>query len=265
MFPKVTNRRSFVESPPEIFANEPSWPLTTNTAISPPSLWPPPHTEKALPPTPRSRGVSLSSQGYRMSGSGGTVYPQSSGTDSGRTIHVSHQTMERPASWNPRQCDEVFDLNLEKAILGTSLARDHRLQQRRAEDQHQHQHQNLATMGIQDDQFETVLNTLKISDLQSNRSSVSGSLYRDSLNGGRNYTWSNGEEYQQRGGGGGGIDRRSSIKEQSLQAAVTKAQRERSIINRIVNERGLNPSQFDTSPKHARFFVIKSYNVSPPH
>jgi len=165
-----------------------------------------------------------------------------------RSIQVQHQSMDRPASWNPRQCDDLFDLNLDKAILGTSLARDHRLQ-RRAED----------CMNQGDDQFETVLNTLKISDLSSNRSSVNGSLYRESL-GGRNYTWSNGEEGYQRGGGG--LDRRSSMKEQSMQAAVTKAQRERSIINRIVNERGLNPSQFDTSPKHARYFVIKSYNVS---
>ena len=178
--------------------------------------------------------------------------------DSQRSIQVSHQSMERPASWNPRQSDDLFDLNLDKAILGTSLARDHRLQQRVAEDNHH------TGMQADDHQFETVLNTLKISELHSNRSSISGSLYREPSGGGRNYTWSNGEEAgyaPQRGGGG--LDRRSSMKEQSMQAAVTKAQRERSIINRIVNERGLNPSQFDTSPKHARFFVIKSYNVTP--
>lgn len=180
--------------------------------------------------------------------------------DSQRSIQVSRQSMERPASWNPRQSDDLFDLNLDKAILGTSLARDHRLQRRVAEDNH-----HSTGMQADDHQFETVLNTLKISELHSNRSSVSGSLYRESSGGGRNYTWSNGEETgyaPQRGGGG--LDRRSSMKEQSMQAVVTKAQRERSIINRIVNERGLNPSQFDTSPKHARFFVIKSYNVTPP-
>jgi hypothetical protein len=243
MFPKVTNRRSFVESPPEIFNNEPSWPLTASTMSSTgPSLWPPTATtttitEKALPPTPRSRGVSFSSQGYRMSATYDSPH---------RSIQVQRQSMDRPASWNPRQCDDLFDLNLDKAILGTSLARDHRLQ-RRAED-----------ISQVDDQFETVLNTLKISELHSNRSSVNGSLYRET-SGARNYTWSNGEEVYQRGGG---LDRRSSIKEQSMQAAATKAQRERSIINRILNERGLNPSQFDTSPKHARYFVIKSYNVS---
>ena len=169
-----------------------------------------------------------------------------------RSIQVSRQSMERPASWNPRQCDDVFDLNLDKAILGTSLARDHRLQ-RRAEDGNH----------TGDEQFETALNTLKISDLQhSNRSSVNGSLYRETP--GRNYTWSTGCDDGYLPPRGGGLDRRSSMKEQSMQAALTKAQRERSIINRIVNERGLNPRQFDTSPEHARFFVIKSYNVFSP-
>jgi hypothetical protein len=147
------------------------------------------------------------------------------------TSRLSSDYNPRPASWNPR-CDssELFDLNLEKAILGTSLARDHRLASKRG------------VVQEEDQPFDSSFNTLKVSE--SNRNSMNGSYFR-------NYSWnSNGNEDR--------VDRRSSIKEQ---IALTEAQRHRNVMNRIVNERSLNPAQFDTTPKHARYFVIKSYNV----
>jgi len=176
--PRVNNRRSFVESPPEMYNSEFSWPLTSSTSTSHSSLWP---HEKSLPPTPssRSRGLSLS----RRPVPDRTSLPYS----------------ERPASWNPTAPAD-FQLNLDRAILGTSLARDHRAT--RDEEQQAHA-------------LESIFNTLKIAENRRN-------------------TW---DERQ------------------------IEAQRQRSVMNRIVNERNLNPSQFETSPKHARYFVIKSYNV----
>ena len=85
--------------------------------------------------------------------------------------------------------------------------------------------------------LESIFNSLKLSE--SNRSSsTNASIFR-------NYTWNE-------------SDRRSST-----QSALSEAQRHRNVMNRIVNERNLNPTQFDTNPNHARYFVIKSYNVCP--
>lgn len=174
-------------------------------------------------------------------------YPQnhrvSANFDTIRTFPIQNP-LDRPASWNPR-CDaptDLFDLNLDKAILGTSLARDHRLA-RKAEESVDDQQQAA---------LDSVFNSLKLSEPTSNRSSVTnGSTFRDS----RNYTWTSNDEYH----------RRSSMKEQpSSQMPMNDAQRQRNIMNRIINERNLNPVQFDMRPKHARFFVIKSYNVFNP-
>jgi hypothetical protein len=211
--PKVTNRRSFVESPPDIFSLDTAWPLTGSTASS--SLWP---HEKSLPPTPRSRGVSLSASLRR-----GSTIPeeyQRGMNENHNSLRVHH---DRPASWNP-QCEDSFDLNLEKAILGTSLARDHRVARRAEEDP-----------APADHGLESIFNSLKLSE--SNRSSsTNASIFRS-------YTWNESE-------------RRSSA-----QSALSEAQQHRNVMNRIVNERNLNPTQFDTTPSHARYFVIKSYNV----
>jgi hypothetical protein len=43
--------------------------------------------------------------------------------------------------------------------------------------------------------------------------------------------------------------------------SASETQKLRLRMARIVSERGLNPTQFDVAPKHARYFVIKSYNV----
>ena len=86
--------------------------------------------------------------------------------------------------------------------------------------------------------LESIFNTLKLSDhVPSNRSSTTSVV--------RNYSVPE-EGY-----------RPPPVKD-----AMSDTQRQRSVISRIVNERGLNPTHFDTSPKHARYFVIKSYNVS---
>jgi hypothetical protein len=169
-----------------------------------------------------------------------------------------HPASERPASWNPRYDQPVpsadFDLgNLDRAILGTSLARDHRMA-RREEEVSVEEQQQLA--------LESIFNTLKLSEPSSNRSSVTnGSGFRDT----RNYTWTNDDGYRNdprnermeypR------TEHRSSLPPQMKEAPLTEAQRQRNVMSRIVNERALNPSQFETSPKHARYFVIKSYNV----
>jgi hypothetical protein len=218
-----------MESPADLFNNDTlAWPLTGSTLVSNSGPWP---HEKSLPPTPcRSRGVSLSAS-VRRGISGESDYPQNN-----RMSALSHDTSafrthDRPASWNPRcESTELFDLNLEKAILGTSLARDHRLANRRGVVEEE-----------QVDGMESIFNTLKLSSNESNRTSMNGSSFR-------NYTWNNDD---------GGY-RRSSMKEQVV---LTEAQRHRNVMNRILNERNLNPTQFDTSPKYARYFVIKSYNV----
>jgi hypothetical protein len=162
---------------------------------------------------------------------------------------------DRPASWNPRYDQAVssgdFDLNLDRAILGTSLARDHRMA-RREEETSLEEQQQLA--------LESIFNTLKLSEEPSNRSSVTnGSAFRDN----RNYTWTNDDAYRNdpRTEYSRNEHPRSSLPPQMKETPLTEAQRQRNVMNRIVNERGLNPSQFDTSPKHARYFVIKSYNV----
>jgi len=258
--PKVTNRRSFVESPVEVFnGTEVGWPLPTPTQTTQPNnYW---IREKSLPPTPRSRGVSLSLS--RRGWSSDEFYPpQQNGSnrasmnyaDSLRSSlnpdSTSFRTVDhpssRPASWNPRAVDswDINELNFDKAILGTSLARDHRLQARNGR-------------GSGDDSmddglsFESIFNGLKVSDtIASNRSS-STSMYN------RNYTWNNGNEFADAN--------RTSTTTTSHQGkseqAAAEAQRHRNVMNRIVNERGLNPTQFDISPKYARYFVIKSYNV----
>lgn len=162
---------------------------------------------------------------------------------------------DRPASWNPRY-DQTFpsaefDLNLDRAILGTSLARDHRMA-RREEESSVEEQQQLA--------LESIFNTLKLSESPSNRSSMTNG-FRDN----RNYTWTNDDTYRNDPREYNRNEHpRSSLPPPMKEAPLTEAQRQRNVMNRIVNERGLNPSQFDTSPKHARYFVIKSYNVCPP-
>jgi len=142
---------------------------------------------------------------------------------------------------------DINELNFDKAILGTSLARDHRLQARNGR-------------GSGDDSvddglaFESIFNGLKVSDtIASNRSSLT-SMYN------RNYTWNNGNEFPDANRTSTNTTSHQSKSEQ----VAAEAQRHRSVMNRIVNERGLNPAQFDVSPKHARYFVIKSYNVFTP-
>jgi hypothetical protein len=144
-----------------------------------------------------------------------------------------HNPGERPASWNPRVESTDFDLNLDRAILGTSLARDHRLAMKREE------------QGIEEQQvmaLESIFNTLKTSEPTSKRNSMNG--YRE-----RKISY---DDYH-----------RTSMPPQ-IKEHLTEAQRHRQAMTRIINERNLNPAQFDTSPKHARYFVIKSYNVCSP-
>ena len=235
LFPKATNRRSFIESPADIYGNESSWPLTsTSTATSYTSngvQWT--SLEKSLPPTPRSRGVSLSRRGTED-------YTHQRPTFEHRMSEPPLvRSVSRPASWNPR-CTDIpadFDLNLDRAILGTSLARDHRLKREETVEEQQ----NAA--------LESILNTLKISS--------------DPLP--RHYSWTHTPSSEDQ------LPRKEVSLPQHVPAtataapsAMTDAQRQRQVMNRIVSERNLNPNQFDTNPKHARFFVIKSYNVRPP-
>lgn len=165
------------------------------------------------------------------------------------SLRAHEHPASRPASWNPARAADSWDLselNFDKAILGTSLARDHRMQTRNGRG---------SGDDSQDDglSLESIFNGLKVSDpMHSNRSS-SASMYN------RNYTW-NGNEFNNE------PYRTSTVqqtKTEQAAAAAADAQRHRSVMNRIVGERGLNPTQFDISPKHARYFVIKSYNVSP--
>ena len=246
-----------MESPADTFntsSDTLAWPLTGSTLTSQSTnLWP---HEKSLPPTPsRSRGVSLSTSIRR--GIPSEEYLPTSVHN--RMSAISHESgtirvHDRPASWNPRcESTELFDLNLEKAILGTSLARDHRLASRRGGAVH-HEEDN-GTAGVQDSGFESVFNALKLSSTESNRSSMNGSSSMF-----RNYTWNNNDD---NGGYRNSVDRRSSVKEAPQVVALTETQRHRNVMTRIVNERNLNPTQFDTTPKHARYFVIKSYNVFP--
>jgi hypothetical protein len=219
--PKVTNRRSFMESPPEMFNSDSSWPLTGSTNTSYSSMWP---HEKSLPPTPsRSRGVSLCQSRRGVSGDD---YRMSANYESYR--QPIPQSNERPQSWNPR-VDAEFDLNLDRAILGTSLARDHRIAARREE--HADEQQAFA--------LESVFNNRKVVEPASNRNSMNG--FR------------------------GKFDEFRSSLPPPIKEHVSEGQRHRQAMTRIVNERNLNPAQFDTSPKHARYFVIKSYNVCLRH
>lgn len=235
--PKVTNRRSFVDSPPEIGNND-AWPLTS-TPSSQSAWW---SHEKSLPPTPRSRGVSISASRRdeyargRMSGTCDTI-----------RAAAAQSSHERPVSWNPRyETANEFALNLDRAILGTSLARNHRVHPTRDENMEEHDQSAL----------ESIFNSLKLSETPSNRSSTTnGSVYRDS----RNPTWLYEDGYREHCA----PLSQSQVKEPS-QPTLTEAQRHRNVMNRIIYERNLNPGQFDTSPKHARYFVIKSYNVFPP-
>jgi hypothetical protein len=237
-FPKVSNRRSFIESPPDMFSGDLAWPLTGSTNTSYGSVWP---HEKSLPPTPsRSRGVSLAGQSRR--GVSGEDYRMSGNYDTSTLRSIPTHTTERPASWNPRVDSTDFDLNLDRAILGTSLARDHRLALRREEE------------GVEEQQalaLESIFNTLKISETPSNRSSMNGFPSKKYSYDEKKYNYDS--EYR---------DHRSSLPPPKDTQAM-EAQRHRHAMTRIVNERGLNPAQFDTSPKHARYFVIKSYNVHP--
>ena len=101
--------------------------------------------------------------------------------------------------------------------------------------------------------LESIFHTLKLSETPSNRSSTTnGSLIRES----RNFTWPYEDGYREH-------LPQSQIKEPSP-ATLTDSQRHRNVMNTIIYERNLNPGQVETSPKHARYFVIKSYNV-PPH
>jgi hypothetical protein len=223
----VSNRRSFIESPADVYGNESSWPLTGSTATSYTSVGAWPSLEKSLPPTPRSRGVSLS----RRVTEDYTSHQRPEFQHRMSEPPIQRTSLSRPASWNPR-CNDIppdFDLNLDRAILGTSLARDHRLKK----DETVEEQQAAA--------LESIFNTLRLSS--------------DPLS--RHYSWTNTSS----------DDRKETLPSQiqhppSNNGVITDAQRQRQVTNRIVSERNLNPSQFDTNPKHARFFVIKSYNVT---
>lgn len=182
-----------MESPPEMHNSDSSWPLTGSTLTSQSSLWPS-HTDKSLPPTPRSRGVSL------------TRVPE---LLLQTNFIADRPPAERPASWNPRWEGEI-DINLDRAILGTSLRkkREHEIED----------HQQFT--------LESVFNHLKLADPAKPHYTQSENDFRRSKE-------------------------------------VAHESRQRAIMNRIVLERGLNPTQFDINPKHARYFVIKSYNVFP--
>lgn len=201
-------------------------------------MWSP---EKSLPPTPRSRGVSISasrrddySRG-RMSGTCDTI----------RSAAAQH-AYERPQSWNPRyDVGNDFALNLDRAILGTSLARDHRMHLKNEENMEE---QDPSTL-------ESIFNTLKLSETPSNRSSTTnGSVFRDS----RNFTWPHDDGYREHC-----ASVPQSAAKELPHATLTESQRHRNVMNRILYERNLNPTHFDASPTHARYFVIKSYNVVP--
>jgi hypothetical protein len=220
--------------------NNDAWPLTGSTSTSSHStLWTP---EKSLPPTPRSRGVSISVSRRdehprgRMSGTCDTI----------RSAAAQH-TYERPASWNPRyEVGNDFALNLDRAILGTSLARDHRMHLKNEENM---EDQDPSTI-------ESIFNTLKLSETPSNRSSTTnGSVFRDS----RNFTWPQEDGYREHC-----ASVPQSAAKEPPHATLTEAQRHRNVMNRILYERNLNPTHLDASPKHARYFVIKSYNVVTP-
>jgi hypothetical protein len=203
--PPKGKARQFIDTPPENLSEAP-WPLTgNNTATSSP--WP--TMEKPLPPTPRA-SVSTTS------------------TRRGLLEEYSHRLSdsmrsERPASWQPRPDAEPLSFNFDKAILGTSLARDHRL--RRRED-------------YEENNLESSFNNLRLSSERSSMASFQ--------NGFRNYTWFANDD--------GGNDVRSS-------RSSNPEMRPRSILNRIISERNLNPTHFDITPKYARYFVLKSYNV----
>jgi len=227
----VSNRRSFIESPADIYGNESSWPLTGSTATSYTSVGAWPSLEKSLPPTPRSRGVSLSrrvTEDYTSH-----QRPEFQHRLSEPPIHRS--SLSRPASWNPR-CNDIppdFDLNLDRAILGTSLARDHRLKKEETVEE-----QQAAAL-------ESIFNTLRLSS--------------EPLP--RHYSWTNTASEERKDTH---LSQVAQHPPSTNNGVMTDAQRQRQVTNRIVSERNLNPSQFDTNPKHARFFVIKSYNVRSP-
>ena len=141
---------------------------------------------------------------------------------------------------------EDFDLNLDRAILGTSTARDHRLASRAvggigvppADDCGSVEEQQQCTM-------ESIFKALKLSESPKQRNSMPNA---------RGYnSWP--DEFR---------EQRISGSLVSGKETLTEQQRQRQVMSRIVAERGLNPNQFDTAPKHARYFVIKSYNVIPP-
>lgn len=143
-------------------------------------------------------------------------------------------------------------MNLDRAILGTSTARDHRLASRgvgimgSADETGSVEEQQQCTM-------ESIFKALKLSESPKQRNSMpNGSV------GGRGYTSWHDEFREQRISSGSLAPASVSVKE-----TVTEQQRQRQVMSRIVAERGLNPNQFDTAPKHARYFVIKSYNVIP--
>lgn len=103
--------------------------------------------------------------------------------------------------------------------------------------------------------IESIFNTLKLSETPSNRSSTTnGSVFRES----RNFTWPQEDGYR---------EHCASVSQPAAKepphATLTGAQGHRNVMNRILYERNLNPTHLDASPKHARYFVIKSYNVVP--
>lgn len=169
-----------------------------------------------------------------------------SGTCDTVRVPAVQSSYERPASWNPRyDAGSDFALNLDRAILGTSLARNHRTQPTTEESMEDQEHFAL----------ESIFNNLKLTETPSNRSSTTnGSVFRES----RNYTWPYDDGYREHCS----TVSQSQAKE-TTHPGLTESQRHRSVMNRIIYERNLNPTQFDTSPKHARYFVIKSYNVVP--
>ena len=224
--PKATNRRSFIESPPEILNSDLSWPLTSSTSTSyTSSIW---THEKSLPATPasqRTRGPSFSTSRRTLPAT--EEHPPSA--RGSLNLHDLRPRNERPQSWNPR-CHylppEDFDINLDRAILGSTA----RLQTRQVHEDEEHQ-MNMA---------ESIFNSLKLTESPKQRNSMP--------NGIRSYTWA--DEYQQQRTTSGGKE-----------SMMTEQQKQKQHMMRIISDKGLNPPQFDTAPKHARYFVIKSYNV----
>jgi hypothetical protein len=199
--PKTTNRRSLIDSPPEILTDL-SWPLSSSTSTQS-SIW---NHEKPLPPTPsRQRGLSFTRRTLPST----EEYPPS--------------RRDRPQSWNPRcLTDSELDINLDRAILGSTRLT-------RSIDEDEEQQLNM----------QSIFNSLQITESPKQRNSMP-------ITNGRYWP---------------ADDFREMPTQPQPPKEPTEQQKQRQTMMRVISDRGLNPPQFDTAPKHARYFVIKSYNV----